>query len=122
MLGLVQVTLQWILFSIVYVPFHPSSSLLTSPSLILYLAYFPTHLKYCRTLPLPATDLNDDVLSARTQQPEQEPTERDPLVDRAHGSNLVKYETTSEWRIAVIMSLTVLIHLYVLLPLPQTPR
>jgi hypothetical protein len=89
-------------------------NLLTSLSLILYLAYFPTHLKYCRTLPLPATDLNDDVLSSRAQQPEQEPTERDPLVvDRAQGSNLVKYETTSEWRIAVIMSLTVLIHLYV---------
>ncbi|GHJ87850.1 hypothetical protein NliqN6_4252 [Naganishia liquefaciens] len=116
MLGLVQVTLQWVLFSIV---------------LILYLAYFPSHLKYCRTLPLPATRANDDALAAHasdaaaaaaadTSPSTDERIERQPLLGASQGLTVVKYTTTAEWRIAVILAMIVLIHLSLLTVLAIT--
>ncbi|KAJ9121583.1 hypothetical protein QFC22_002202 [Naganishia vaughanmartiniae] len=93
---------------------------------ILYLVYFPAHLKYCRTLPLPATDANDALLASSrnsVRSATQDATERDPLLQegpvggdlpskRGAGSG-VEYGTTAEWRVAVTLAFVVAIHLYV---------
>ncbi|KAJ9111682.1 hypothetical protein QFC19_001041 [Naganishia cerealis] len=119
LLGLAQVTLQWLLFSLVF---------------ILYMVYFPAHLKYCRTLPLPATDENDALLaSSRSSVRSVAPagrgsTEREPLLGSADGDSIVKgragngveYGTTAEWKVAVILAFVVAIHLALLTVLAIT--
>ncbi len=138
-LGLVQVTLQWFLFTVMCVyscharphlkanPAYPFSS-----SLILYLIYFPHHLKYQRTLPLP----DDPILTSPTSPTSPRSprltgragigSEETPLLngasrgyvidqdpDTVNVAKMVKIEGTQEWRLAVTLAWVVFIHLFV---------
>ncbi|WWD21372.1 hypothetical protein CI109_105857 [Kwoniella shandongensis] len=89
LLGFYQVTLQWLLFTII---------------LILYLIYFPKHLKYQRVLPL------DSAVTAPTYGATDVP-------DGSSASQPVKgtIATTPEWRLAVTLACVVAIHLGLLL-------
>ncbi|OCF35664.1 hypothetical protein I316_02719 [Kwoniella heveanensis BCC8398] len=89
LLGFIQVTLQWLLFTII---------------LVLYLAYFPNHLKYQRVLPLaPSTDRDYGALTSDDADPEIESTRLKATVT-----------TTPEWRLAVTLGIVVLLHLSLL--------
>ncbi|KAK1922577.1 hypothetical protein DB88DRAFT_512096 [Papiliotrema laurentii] len=88
LLGFTQVTLQWLLFTII---------------LILYLVYFPPHLKYQVALPL-------------------EPSTRYGAVEGGGSAAEVhvaatksKVTTTPEWRLAVTLGIVVALHLGLLL-------
>jgi hypothetical protein len=85
--------------------------MLTKRRLVLYLIYFPVHLKYCRTLPLPATDSNDALL-ASDRPTENESTntlnERTPLTPG------VKYTTTPAWNLATLLAWVIFLHLTLL--------
>lgn len=94
--------------------------------LVLYLVYFPAHLKYCRTLPLPATEANDALLArpaepspsapaaaaAAANEPDERPRERErqPLLTKPR----VEYGTTAEWKIAITLATVVFLHLALL--------
>jgi len=107
LLGFIQVTLVWILFSII---------------LILYLIYFPRHLKYQRTLPLP-TAPPTTYGAASDEQRVPHPDESNVVVERVDGfSKPVKarLSTTPEWRLAVTLGAVVAIHLVLLTLLSLT--
>ncbi|WVQ93119.1 hypothetical protein IAU59_000183 [Kwoniella sp. CBS 9459] len=89
LLGFIQVTLQWLLFSII---------------LVLYLVYFPKHLKHQRVLPLDSSnDRNYGALTSDDSDPEVETTRAKATV-----------ATTPEWRLAVTLGIVVLLHLSLL--------
>ncbi|KAL7421380.1 hypothetical protein Q5752_004265 [Cryptotrichosporon argae] len=89
LLGFIQVALQWSLFTII---------------LVLYLIYFPAHLKYERVLPLPSTshygadESNAPVRAGASAAPAA-----------------AKIATTPEWRLAVALAWVVALHLGLLL-------
>lgn len=129
LLGLMQVTLQWFLFSILYglrartsPPPRAADKNLTR--LVLYLIYFPVHLKYCRTLPLPATDSNDALLASDRPTEDPAPTtntshERTPLLltpsaAGSAGGGGVKYTTTPAWNLATLLAWFIFLHLTLL--------
>ncbi|KAK8843973.1 hypothetical protein IAR55_006765 [Kwoniella newhampshirensis] len=85
LLGFFQVTLQWLLFTII---------------LVLYLVYFPKHLKYQRVLPLDS--LVDTSTYGATDESESNAAK--PIV-----------ATTPEWRLAVTLAIVVALHLGLLL-------
>ncbi|WWC72998.1 uncharacterized protein I206_106962 [Kwoniella pini CBS 10737] len=87
LLGFYQVTLQWLLFTII---------------LVLYLAYFPKHLKYQRVMPLEPT------ASAYSS------TGDDLQADGANVRPRVTVATTPEWRMAITLGIVVFLHLSLL--------
>ncbi|WRT69175.1 uncharacterized protein IL334_006159 [Kwoniella shivajii] len=87
LLGFYQVTLQWLLFTII---------------LVLYLAYFPKHLKYQRVMPL-SSDI-DQTYGSTAENTEE------PLVSRSR----VTVSTTPEWRLAITLGIVVFVHLSLL--------
>lgn len=87
--GVIQVGTQWFLFSVMYVILTPHHYLLANGllSLLLYIVYFPPHLKYV-TLDIEGDDLR--------------PSER------------VKTNLKSDsWRLSIVLSWIVIIHLSV---------
>ncbi|OWT37032.1 hypothetical protein C366_04244, partial [Cryptococcus neoformans Tu401-1] len=91
LLGFLQVTLQWLLFSII---------------LVLYLIYFPKHLKYQRVIPVSSSDSSFAEPNYGAVQ-DQEDGEEEP--------NKAKVTTTPEWRLAVTLGIVVALHLGLLL-------
>ncbi|OWZ39475.1 hypothetical protein J007_04054, partial [Cryptococcus neoformans] len=91
LLGFLQVTLQWLLFSII---------------LVLYLIYFPKHLKYQRVIPVSSSDSSLAEPNYGAVQ-DQEDGEEEP--------NKAKVTTTPEWRLAVTLGIVVALHLGLLL-------
>ncbi|UOH81818.1 hypothetical protein LQV05_004498 [Cryptococcus neoformans] len=85
------VTLQWLLFSII---------------LVLYLIYFPKHLKYQRVIPVSSSDSSLAEPNYGAVQ-DQEDGEEEP--------NKAKVTTTPEWRLAVTLGIVVALHLGLLL-------
>ncbi|WWC91112.1 uncharacterized protein L201_006053 [Kwoniella dendrophila CBS 6074] len=88
LLGFFQVTLQWLLFTII---------------LVLYLTYFPKHLKYQRVMPL-ESDVNGDYGATSIYESGESPS----------SNNGGTVTTTPEWRLAVTLGLVVLLHLSLL--------
>lgn len=91
LLGFLQVTLQWLLFTII---------------LVLYLIYFPKHLKYQRVIPVSSPDSSVAESNYGAVQ-DQENDEEEP--------NKAKVTTTPEWRLAVTLGIVVALHLGLLL-------
>ncbi|OWZ39035.1 hypothetical protein J010_04155 [Cryptococcus neoformans] len=91
LLGFLQVTLQWLLFTII---------------LVLYLIYFPKHLKYQRVIPVSSSDSSLAEPNYGAVQ-DQEDREEEP--------NKAKVTTTPEWRLAVTLGIVVALHLGLLL-------
>ncbi|OXG22762.1 hypothetical protein C367_04065, partial [Cryptococcus neoformans Ze90-1] len=91
LLGFLQVTLQWLLFSII---------------LVLYLIYFPKHVKYQRVIPVSSSDSSFAEPNYGAIQ-DQEDGEEEP--------NKAKVTTTPEWRLAVTLGIVVALHLGLLL-------
>lgn len=89
--GIFQLSLQWLLFTIMYVStpsrLVPSSSEILAHSLVLYMIYYPPHLKYA-TLDI---DMHDDM-------------------PPHHVKTTAK---SNEWKLSIILSWVVLIHLHV---------
>ncbi|KIR63942.1 hypothetical protein I314_02723 [Cryptococcus bacillisporus CA1873] len=90
LLGFLQVTLQWILFTVI---------------LVLYLIYFPKHLKYERVIPVASSDCLVAEADYGAVQG-QEHDEEEP--------NKAKITTTPEWRLAVTLGIVVALHLVLL--------
>ncbi|WVR08984.1 hypothetical protein IAU60_006044 [Kwoniella sp. DSM 27419] len=88
LLGFFQVTLQWLLFSII---------------LILYLVYFPAHLKWQRVLPLEPEHHHYGALVSEDTTP-----------GSTGDDDLGTITTTPEWRLAVTLGIVVLLHLALL--------
>ncbi|OCF79110.1 hypothetical protein I204_01055 [Kwoniella mangroviensis CBS 8886] len=88
LLGFYQVTLQWFLFTVI---------------LVLYLAYFPKHLKYQRVMPLEPDVIDRDYGATGTSRSES-------AVPRP----IVTVSTTPEWRLAVTLAVVVFLHLSLL--------
>ncbi|ORX39132.1 hypothetical protein BD324DRAFT_649221 [Kockovaella imperatae] len=91
LLGFFQVFLQWLLFSIIHV---------------LYMIYFPPHLKYQRTLPIApqAYGSTADQASVHT------------IDAGADGdTDKLKVTTTPEWRLAMTLGLVIVLHVSLLL-------
>ncbi|WVW79470.1 hypothetical protein I302_101439 [Kwoniella bestiolae CBS 10118] len=89
LLGFYQVTLQWFLFTVI---------------LVLYLAYFPKHLKYQRTMPLEPDVIDRDYGATDSSRSE----------GAVAGRPKVKVDTTPEWRLAVTLAVVVFLHLSLL--------
>ncbi|ORY33152.1 hypothetical protein BCR39DRAFT_521481 [Naematelia encephala] len=101
LLGFYQVTLQWLLFTII---------------LILYLYYYPAHLKYQRTLPFSTSQNGYGTTGSNGESPE--PGESNIVQENVNGvSKAVKarLSTTPEWRLAVTLGIVVALHLGLLL-------
>lgn len=77
--------------------------------LVLYLIYFPKHLKYQRVIPVSSPDSSVAESNYGAVQ-DQENDEEEP--------NKAKVTTTPEWRLAVTLGIVVALHLYVDLPQP----
>lgn len=77
--------------------------------LVLYLIYFPKHLKYQRVIPVSSSDSSVAEPNYGAVQ-DQGNDEEEP--------NKAKVTTTPEWRLAVTLGIVVALHLYVDLPQP----
>jgi hypothetical protein len=120
-LGLVQVTLQWLLFTIMLAA-KPEFECRLVPtdesSLVLYMVYFPPHLKYQRTLPLrdPAPTPYADTQTRPADDGEISNEDVEVIEERVNGYRrkvYVKVMTTPEWRLAVAITWVVAVHLSV---------
>lgn len=83
-------------------------------SLVLYLVYFPRHLKYQRVLPLP--DPAPTAYGAVANGHSHPSDETDVVSERVDGYQRpvhVKLDTTPEWRLAITLAWVVAIHLSV---------
>ncbi|WVN87993.1 uncharacterized protein L203_103191 [Cryptococcus depauperatus CBS 7841] len=96
LLGFFQVTLQWALFSII---------------MVLYLVYFPRHLKYQKVIPISSED-------SSLVEPNYGATEH--CGNHDHGQDKAKISTTPEWRLSVTLGVVVILHLGLLLFLSLT--
>ncbi|WVQ81107.1 hypothetical protein IAT38_003229 [Cryptococcus sp. DSM 104549] len=94
LLGFYQVTLQWLLFTMIG---------------ILFLIYFPPHLKYQRVLPISssASSLADGSYGATSHHHAHSSAEADPAK--------ATVTTSPEWRLAVTLGVVVALHLGLLL-------
>ncbi|KAK4684497.1 hypothetical protein P7C73_g5684, partial [Tremellales sp. Uapishka_1] len=95
LLGVFQVSLQWLLFTII---------------LVLYLVYFPPHLRYQRTIPIDSPRPHYGALD--------ESDDAGEVVERVDDTvRILKTHlgTTPEWRLAVTLGCVVALHLSLLL-------
>ena len=93
---------------------HTLRHLLMS-SLVLYMVYFPKHLKYQRVLPLGTPPTAYGALAAEHQHSDPADT-RSIVEERINGYRRevqTSIVTTPEWRLAVTLAWVVAIHLYV---------
>lgn len=84
---------------------------------MLYLVYFPRHLKYQRVLPL--SDPLPTAYGAVSDHRAPHPDESDVVEERVDGFQRpikAKLDTTPEWKLAVTLAWVVAIHLYVSCP------
>ncbi|ODO06106.1 hypothetical protein L198_01338 [Cryptococcus wingfieldii CBS 7118] len=97
LLGFYQVTLQWLLFSIV---------------LVLFLIYFPKHLKYQVVKPISssASSLAEPNYGAVQHHHEEHEAEHSLETDTSKST----ITTTPEWRLAVTLAIVVALHLQVI--------
>ncbi|WVQ73649.1 hypothetical protein IAR50_003229 [Cryptococcus sp. DSM 104548] len=94
LLGFYQVTLQWLLFSIV---------------LVLFLVYFPKHLKYQVVKPISSSASSLAEPNYGAVQHHHEQHEAAHSVDTDSGKTVIT--TTPEWRLAVTLAIVVALHL-----------
>ena len=84
-------------------------------SLVLYMIYFPKHLKYQRVLPLGTPPTGYGALAAERHH--SDPADTTSIVEeRINGYRRevqTSIGTTPEWRLAVTLAWVVAIHLYV---------
>jgi len=92
--GVIQVGLQWAMFSLMYVFAHsPLFSGLTHNRMILYMIYYPPHLKF-----LPSDEDETDTIESQRIRPLVVPKGR---------------KWAKEWQLSVVLSWLAIIHLCV---------